>query len=101
MPPASRLEFRPAALLEISEATDWYLAVSPRAAEGFVADLRGCLAKIREAPDRWPLVGGADGRRCRLDGFPHMVVYRIMEGTAVQILAVAHAKRRPGYWKNR
>jgi hypothetical protein len=39
-------------------------------------------------------------RRALVARFPYQVVYRIRPGEIV-IVAVAHLKRRPGYWKNR
>jgi hypothetical protein len=32
--------------------------------------------------------------------FPYLVVYREVS-TGLQVIAVAHGRRRPGYWKNR
>ena len=57
------------------------------------------LDKISSAPLRWPTtVAGA--RRVRLDGFPYSVVYGLLGDRAI-VLAVAHEKRRPGYWRRR
>ncbi len=39
-------------------------------------------------------------RRALVARFPYQVVYRIRP-TEIVIVAVAHLKRRPGYWKNR
>jgi hypothetical protein len=39
-------------------------------------------------------------RRILLLGFPYQIVYRLRPAEIV-IVAVAHLKRRPGYWKNR
>ena len=42
----------------------------------------------------------ADARRALLHDFPYSVIYRetLYE---VQILAIAHGKRRPAYWRSR
>jgi hypothetical protein len=32
--------------------------------------------------------------------FPYLVFYRILDAD-IEIVAVAHEKRRPGYWTNR
>jgi hypothetical protein len=32
--------------------------------------------------------------------FPFSLVYRVLE-SEVEVLAVAHGKRRPGYWRSR
>jgi hypothetical protein len=39
-------------------------------------------------------------RMCRLRRFPFAVVFRETEAVT-QIVAVAHLKRRPGYWSRR
>ena len=54
---------------------------------------------IREAPERWPLYGPTT-RRYVMATFPHSVVYRSTL-TAIDVFAVAHAKRRPFYWHDR
>jgi toxin ParE1/3/4 len=38
-------------------------------------------------------------RRFNLRGFPYHLIYRIEEN--IVIYAVAHHKRRPGYWSSR
>ena len=39
-------------------------------------------------------------RQLVVRGFPYIVVYRVRPDD-VYIIAVAHARRRPGYWQNR
>ena len=39
-------------------------------------------------------------RRARLPCFPYAVIFMDL-GTEIRVLAVAHAKRRPGYWLDR
>jgi plasmid stabilization system protein ParE len=38
-------------------------------------------------------------RKCRFDVFPYALVFRI-RGDELQVLAVMHLSRRPGYWKD-
>ena len=38
--------------------------------------------------------------RARLPRFPYAVIFMDL-GTEIRVLAVAHAKRRPGYWLDR
>ena len=45
--------------------------------------------------DREPVV-----RSKGVNDFPYRVVY-FVEGDLLTIVAVAHAKRRPGYWRDR
>ena len=89
----------PAAVEEAVAAARWYRERSPRAAKRFVDELNQVINKILEAPQRWPrTTNGA--RKLNLPCFPFAVVYWETEDH-IRILAVAHGRRRPGYWKNR
>jgi plasmid stabilization system protein ParE len=44
--------------------------------------------------------GRLPSRQLRVTGFPYKVVYRIRDND-IYIVAVAHASRRPGYWRDR
>ncbi len=39
-------------------------------------------------------------RRCLLPGFPYGIIFTI-EPDFIYVVAVAHAKRKPGYWAKR
>src|SRR5436190_8682564 len=93
------LKIHPDVPAEAKAARLWYAERSEKAAARFVIALDNAIEKIRETPERWPsYVRGT--RRYRLSRFPYLVVYRI--GTdAVEIIAVQHGRRRPGYWKGR
>lgn len=41
-----------------------------------------------------------DIRSAKVERFPYRIVY-IVVGEDVDVLAVAHAKRRPAYWRRR
>jgi plasmid stabilization system protein ParE len=94
-----QVTFHPAALEEAEAAARWYRERSPRAAARFVREINEVIARIRAAPNRWP--SGVRGtRKVKLPCFPFLVVYREANST-IQILAVAHGRRLPGYWKVR
>lgn len=93
------VEFHHDAVEEAAAAQEWYQARSSSAAEAFVADLDHAIKRISDGPARWPsFVHGT--RRYLLRTFPFQVVYRTV-GTTVQVIAVAHGRRKPGYWKTR
>ena len=58
------------------------------------------LEKIEQAPETFPLLYEPDIRSAKVRRFPYRVVYVIVE-RVVDVIAVAHAKRRPGYWHRR
>lgn len=93
------LEFHPEAIAEARAARSWYAQRSTAAANAFMEEVDHAVEQISAAPDRWPIFAGS-ARRYLLRRFPYMVVYRQTD-TGIQVLAVAHARRRPGYWKKR
>ena len=94
-----KVEFHEAASLELEAAFNWYLERSEPAASRFVAELNRAIAKIGEAPDRWT-EGNNGTRKFLLQRFPFAVVYRELS-SSIQVVAVAHGHRRPGYWRER
>ena len=93
------VELHPAAVEEAEAAYAWYRARSLAAAAAFAAELDKAVDSVSESPDRWPAyIQGT--RRYLLSRFPFYLVYQANTGM-VRILAVAHARRRPGYWKTR
>lgn len=67
--------------------------------ESFVEELDRAIRLIRSTPLRWPKFRSGT-RRFLMRRFPFSVVYRL-EPDAVIVIAVAHARRRPGYWRKR
>jgi toxin ParE1/3/4 len=96
---SKEVEFHEEASLEYEAAFEWYLERSEAAAARFAGELSRAVAKIAEAPQRWP-VGKTGTRKFFLSRFPFVIVYRELPST-IQVLAVAHGHRRPGYWKKR
>jgi plasmid stabilization system protein ParE len=93
------IEFLPEALAEADEAIGWYYARNPAAAADFEAELEHACWQIIEAPYPWPPYRHQT-RRFLLHRFPYEVVYR-EQAPKTLIVAVAHCRRRPGYWKTR
>lgn len=97
--PRRRVRLHPEAQRDFDLGVDWYLRHSPLAAERFVNEVRAALTLVGEAPQRWPLLT-KDLRRYVMASFPYSVIYRAV-GSEVHVYAVAHAKRRPDYWRRR
>jgi plasmid stabilization system protein ParE len=93
------VEFHPEAMIEAEAAVAWYRERSFRAAEVFVRELENAMAAIAEAPHRWPMYEFGC-RRFLLQRFPYLVIYRD-KPQSIEVLAVAHGRRRPGYWRPR
>ena len=93
------LRLHPAAAAETEAAYAWYMERSPPAAELFVAALEQAFHRISESPERWPRLRGSV-RRYVLRRFPFSVVYQVRPDIIV-VVAVAHHRRRPGFWFSR
>jgi plasmid stabilization system protein ParE len=96
---ARAVGFHPEAIEEALSAREWYEERSLSASVAFMADLDAAVASISDAPERWPLFLYGT-RRYPFRRFPYFLVYRD-NGDVVQVVAVAHARRRPGYWRLR
>jgi plasmid stabilization system protein ParE len=86
----------PRAELEYEEALVWYQGRSPRAADGFEAAFAAALAKVAAAPQSYPLHDD-ELRFATLKRYPYSLIFR-MKDEEVQVVAVAHHHRGPGYW---
>ena len=93
-----KLRIEERAEAEARAAFIWYAARSERAAELFQRALGECIDAIEEAPQSSPEIEPGIRRRLVAQRFPYAVLYRIA-GSEVQILAVMHQHRRPGYWR--
>ena len=63
-------------------------------------ELDRAIGAIHEAPGRWRIHEGGT-RRFAMRRFPFVVVYKELDVGGLVVLAVAHGRRRPGYWRDR
>ena len=96
---AKPVEIHPAALAEFKTALKWYLERSETAALKLVGELDRAINLVAESPGRWPK-GEHSTRKFVFRRFPFAIIYR-EKPAVIQVLAIAHGHRRPGYWKKR
>jgi plasmid stabilization system protein ParE len=66
-----------------------------------VAAVDRAFEEIQDAPlSHAPWRADRPYRRKVLTRFPYVVFFRV-EGDAIEIISITHAKRRPGYWLHR
>lgn len=94
-----RIEFHPAALQELIDSARYYENRLPGLGTDLKSEVDRSLVRLSDNPGIGAVVE-APYRRLLLDRFPFSVIYRAEEPT-LRILAVAHQRRRPGYWKGR
>jgi hypothetical protein len=97
-----QVRFHRAASAEAEAAVRWYNERVAGLGDDFRAELVAGVERIRERPLAW--AASAYDRRARrylLARFPYSIVYVVGAGGGITVAAVAHAKRRPGYWRQR
>jgi plasmid stabilization system protein ParE len=93
------LRFHPEVAEEIREAKNWYGEHSEAAKDQLVLALRRAFQQLgNNSSAGFNYIHGT--KRLGLKKFPYVLVYRV-KGGATDIVAFAHTKRRPGYWRNR
>ena len=91
--------FVPEAAEELAEATAYLAERSARAADAFLADVAAAQELLLRFPHSGPPLRG-NVRRILPRRYPYQLIYRVV-GEEVRIHAVAHLKRKPGYWRTR
>ena len=93
------VSFHPEAVRELRAAFLWYFDRNPIVAQSFQAETEHAVEEVLEDPRRWPKWGNFE-RKYVFPRFPFNLIYRV-NLEAVEVVAVAHQKRKPGYWKKR
>jgi len=91
--------FHEAAVVELNEAADFYNLESPGLGLTFLREVETALATIAQFPEATPLLHGRVRRKVLLR-FPYTVIYSLRD-EQIRVLALAHEKRRPFYWRGR
>jgi toxin ParE1/3/4 len=93
------IKFHPQAECEFAESVDFYNGRISGLGDDFFMTVKLAGHQIQSDPLRRLL--RRDGtRRVKLPRFPYAVVYRD-QPDQIEIVAVAHGARRPGYWRDR
>jgi toxin ParE1/3/4 len=93
------IRLHPEAQRELRFAYQWYRDQNPEVALKFELAVNAVLDEISSAPQRWPGYIFKT-KRALLLHFPYAVVFRA-DSVNIQIIAIAHTSRRPGYWAGR
>jgi len=95
------LSIHPVVYEELESARRWYAEKSPALGDEFLDEIDFAFNAIQATPEIWPPFDRFGGiRHFIVHRFPFGVFYRFSTDT-IQILAVGHLHRRPGYWKTR
>lgn len=92
--------FHHLAAREYRSALSWYRQHSPTAAERFRVEVDRVVERISEAPLEGAVFRGTF-RWMRTRRFPYLLYYEVVDSTMIRVYAVAHGRRRLGYWIRR
>ena len=93
------VEIAPAAEADNHDAFAWYRERNALIADAFRTEVFDVVDRIAEAP--LAKAADEDGNRKRvLHRFPYTVIYEV-QGNTLTVVAVAHHRRKPGYWMSR
>lgn len=94
----------PAARQELFDAVVWYDDQERGLGDRLADELAAGVQLIREWPDAAPLYRGRSRtppiRAKGIDVFPYRIVYVVRDDEVI-VVAYAHERRRPGYWRKR
>ena len=94
-----QVEYHPKAKVEIQESANWYDKKVDGLGLEFMLEVKAAESKIVKNPESWA-AHEQGTRRYILKRFPFSIIYFLTD-EKIQIVAVAHNKRRPEYWKHR
>ena len=84
---------------DLNAAAQFYESREPGLGQQFLEELSQAFQRLIKKPYSYSILFD-DYRRCLMNRFPYGVVYRIAERQLL-IFAVAHVRRRPGFWIDR
>jgi toxin ParE1/3/4 len=94
-----KISIHEAAEIELNDAADFYDIACMNLGNVFIDEVQRTIKKISEFPEAAPIIRGQI-RQKLIAKFPYSVIYSVhLDG--IRILAFAHQKRRPFYWKSR
>lgn len=96
---AQKIDVHPEAQSEIVGSLQYYEENDPALAEDLDELIDTAVQLVASKPDTWPAYLHGT-RRYLLHRFPYSLIYREKDAV-IQIVALAHHRRKPGYWSKR
>jgi len=93
------VRFHPQARTELREAARYYSSQQPGLGRRFLSAVREAVDRVQGFPLLYRVIED-DLRQCRVARFPYGLIYR-MTTDHIEIIAVMHLHREPGYWRSR
>lgn len=98
------VSWHPEAEAEFDAEVTWYEGRESGLGDRFEEDVFAAVDESVDTPEAWPPWPDWEReplvRSKSVTGFPYRVVYFVKDDLFT-VVAVAHSKRRPGYWRDR
>jgi plasmid stabilization system protein ParE len=94
-----KITFHEEADAEVTEAARYYETKSEGLGFSFLIELEAAIEQVLANPEAYQRVGG-EVRRKPFRRFPYNLLF-VTESDRIRVVAVAHDKRRPNYWRAR
>jgi len=94
------IRFRQAAARELKADVQYYNEHYSGRGDRFAAAVERALSAIARSPLAFTLLYEPDIRSTKVERFPYRVIFVVVAGD-IEVIAVAHAKRRSAYWRRR
>jgi plasmid stabilization system protein ParE len=95
------IRIHPDASTELAAAVRWYESKRPGLGRDLLDEVASAIKWVARNPEAGSsMTADQKTRRSLVSRFPYQLVYRLRPDEIV-VVAVAHLKRRPGYWKHR
>ncbi len=95
----TRVGFHPEARAEFIASVRYYESQRRGLGKRFLAAVSEAARRIQDFPLMYRLVE-KNIRQCRVPRFPYGLIYRPSD-YGIEIVAVMHLHREPGYWRSR
>jgi hypothetical protein len=92
-----KVQFFPAAEVELRDAVAYYNEQYAGLGYEFAAEIRKTIDRINHFPTAWAKLSSRT-RRCLANRFPYAVIFQ-HDADCVFIVAIMHLKREPNSWR--
>ena len=92
--------FHPLAQQELNDAIGYYKTQDKAIALEFLNTVESSTNLLTRYPELGLKLRGSV-RRLVISKFPYSLVYRLLDDEKIYILAIAHHKQKPNYWRKR
>ena len=92
--------FHPDAVVELRAAVAYYEQQRPGLGNDLQREVERVIGRIQQHPQWFPRHNEAGLCKCVVPRFPY-TIFSLELADQIWIAAVAHQRRRPGYWRHR